>query len=59
MTETAGWIPAENGATLGHTGSEGGVIGMDEEHTDGARITLECPLPAECATLLARLSSPH
>ncbi|EHR72887.1 pseudouridine synthase, RluA family [Burkholderiales bacterium JOSHI_001] len=25
----------------------------------GERITLECPLPAECATLLALLSSPH
>jgi 23S rRNA pseudouridine955/2504/2580 synthase len=25
----------------------------------GERITLECALPAECATLLALLSSPH
>jgi hypothetical protein len=31
----------ENGATLGTRGSEHGTIERDEEHTDGARITLE------------------
>jgi len=35
------WYPAENGATLGQSGSEQGVIVHDEEHAFGARITLE------------------
>ncbi|HYO88191.1 MAG TPA: hypothetical protein VER79_06050 [Candidatus Limnocylindrales bacterium] len=42
MTEShPGWIAVEDGATVDHTGSEGGVIWKDEEHADGARITLE------------------
>lgn len=36
-----GWIPFENGTTVGTTGSEGGTILRDELHPDGARITLE------------------
>ena len=36
-----GWAPAEDGATIGSLGSEGGVISIDEEHELGARITLE------------------
>jgi hypothetical protein len=36
-----GWDTIENGATIGTQGSEGGVIERDEEHTDGARITVE------------------
>jgi len=35
------WYTCEDGATLGLTGSEGGVIIADEEHPAGARITLE------------------
>lgn len=35
------WATIENGATLGTQGSESGVIERDEEHSDGARITLE------------------
>ena len=35
------WHPYTNGSTLGGTGSESGVILRDEEHDDGARITLE------------------
>ena len=41
MAESAIWIPAEDGATLGFTGAEGGEIWKDEECPDGARITLE------------------
>jgi hypothetical protein len=42
MTEThSGWTPVDEGATQGHTGSEGGLIWKDEQHADGARITLE------------------
>ncbi len=40
MAETP-WYPFENGATLGQTGSESGVILCDEEHPREARITLE------------------
>jgi hypothetical protein len=36
-----GWAAIENGVTIGTQGSEGGVIERDEEHTDGARITIE------------------
>jgi hypothetical protein len=36
-----GWQPYEGGATSGGRGSEGGTITQDEEHADGARITLE------------------
>lgn len=35
------WGPFDGGATLGHLGSEDGVIVRDEEHVNGARITLE------------------
>jgi len=31
----------DNGKTVGTRGSEEGVIVLDEEHTEGARITLE------------------
>jgi hypothetical protein len=40
MVETA-WYPYDNGATLGQRGSEEGITLSDEEHTLGARITLE------------------
>lgn len=35
------WQPFENGRSIGEVGSEGGSIVYDEEHEDGARITLE------------------
>jgi hypothetical protein len=35
------WYAFDDGRTVGQTGSEGGVIVRDEEHGDGARITLE------------------
>jgi hypothetical protein len=35
------WVPFDNGATIGTTGSEGGVILRDDEHPLGSRITLE------------------
>jgi hypothetical protein len=35
------WATIDNGATIGTQGSENGVIERDEEHPDGARITLE------------------
>ena len=35
------WEPFENGSTLGQKGSEEGTIVRDEEHSLGARITLE------------------
>jgi hypothetical protein len=35
------WRSFENGETLGTRGSEDGLILLDEEHTLGARITLE------------------
>jgi hypothetical protein len=40
MTEIS-WYSFDKGATLGQKGSESGVIVRDEEHTMGARITLE------------------
>ncbi len=40
MTESP-WHPFEDGATVGQTGSEQGVILRDEEHSLGARVTLE------------------
>lgn len=36
-----GWHPYEDGKTIGTRASEGGTIIRDEEHADGARITLE------------------
>jgi hypothetical protein len=35
------WREAENGSTIGTRGSEKGLILRDEEHSAGARITLE------------------
>jgi hypothetical protein len=35
------WYPYADGNTVGTPGSEIGVIVLDEEHPDGARITLE------------------
>jgi hypothetical protein len=35
------WSPFEDGATIGQSGSESGTIARDEEHSMGARITLE------------------
>lgn len=35
------WRSFDNGASVGTTGSERGVIVLDEEHDDGARITME------------------
>ncbi len=38
------WQPFEDGKTIGIRGTEGGKVVADEQHTGGARITLE----AEC-----------
>jgi hypothetical protein len=35
------WLPLDGGKTIGNRGSENGIIVEDEEHRDGARITLE------------------
>lgn len=35
------WHPYEDGTTLGETGTENGIIRLDEEFSLGARITLE------------------
>jgi hypothetical protein len=35
------WMPFEGGKTVGQRGSESGKIVLDEEHSLGARITLE------------------
>ena len=35
------WNPYQNGETIGTTGSENGIIVLDEFHNDGGRITLE------------------
>lgn len=35
------WASFGNGTSIGQRGSEDGIILRDEEHTDGARITLE------------------
>ena len=35
------WQPFDGGRTIGTPGSEAGVILRDDEHVDGARITLE------------------
>lgn len=37
----SGWVPCDGGKTLGTRGSENGLILIDEEHPEGARITLE------------------
>lgn len=36
-----GWTAFDNGRSIGTLGSESGVIVKDEEHDNGARITLE------------------
>lgn len=38
---TLTWIPLDDGATIGQSGSESGIILRDDEHPLGARITLE------------------
>jgi hypothetical protein len=35
------WSPFDNGKSIGLPGSEGGIIIRDDEHQNGARITLE------------------
>lgn len=35
------WLPFEDGETIGIKGSEGGTVTADEQHSSGARITLE------------------
>lgn len=35
------WHPFDDGKSIGGRGSEGGIILRDEEHADGARVTLE------------------
>ncbi|NTJ63730.1 hypothetical protein G6M50_37115 [Agrobacterium rhizogenes] len=35
------WVSFDGGSTIGHQGSESGIILLDEEHSDGARVTLE------------------
>lgn len=35
------WLSFDGGRTIGKSGSETGAILLDEEHADGARITLE------------------
>lgn len=39
------WNPYESGTTINTEGSEGGIVVLDDEHSDGARVTLErdCP----------------
>jgi hypothetical protein len=45
------WHAFQNGETIGKAGSEGGQIVADEEHDDGARITLEkCDRPPAAIT---------
>ncbi|HZF12477.1 MAG TPA: hypothetical protein VFE33_27115 [Thermoanaerobaculia bacterium] len=41
IPKTEGWKPFDSGRSLGGRGSEGGVILLDDEHVDGARITIE------------------
>jgi hypothetical protein len=47
------WYAFDNGQSIGQRGSENGIIVRDEEHGDGARITLErdghtAPLAITC-----------
>jgi hypothetical protein len=39
--DAAPWQPFDDGRTIGTPGSESGTILCDDEHADGARITLE------------------
>jgi hypothetical protein len=41
LGDESGWYPFDGGRTIGAAGSESGVIVADDEHGDGARITLE------------------
>ena len=41
MAAESGWYQFDGGITIGQRGSEKGIILQDEEHSDGARITLE------------------
>ena len=45
-SDAPGWAPFGGGATLGGEGLEGGEVVRDEEHPEGARITLERGGPA-------------
>jgi len=38
---TPDWNPCEDGLHVGEEGTEGGYVLLDEEHLNGARITLE------------------
>src|SRR5918998_1745981 len=40
-SKSISWTSLDNGASIGQRGSENGIILRDEEHVDGARITLE------------------
>jgi hypothetical protein len=48
----ARWYPFDAGKSIGATGSEGGSIIKDDEHPDGARITLESNAVAPFAITL-------
>lgn len=39
--QQSAWVPFDGGQSIGQEGSEHGIIVRDEEHDDGARITLE------------------
>jgi len=41
LMQRSGWYPFDEGHSLGQVGTENGTIVRDEEHGDGARITLE------------------
>ena len=41
MNSNTRWHSFEGGKSIGQTGSEDGIIIRDEEHIEGARITLE------------------
>lgn len=41
MSEDINWHEFDAGFSIGTSGSDVGIIVRDEEHTDGARITLE------------------
>jgi hypothetical protein len=41
MANESDWYPVDKGQTLGTVGSESGIILADDEHIQGARITLE------------------
>jgi hypothetical protein len=41
VSEPDGWHPFDDGRTIGTSGSESGVVLLDEKHDEGARISLE------------------